>query len=86
MSRVVFFRAELGAEDPFWTEGGELLRCEELGVPVELCRELRIWVDGHWGLDDDTPEATAWDEQGRRFFDLLRTQLSPGCELVWDND
>jgi hypothetical protein len=77
-------RAEIGAEHPFWTERGTLADDELLPLPPDLRRRIREWVDDLWDLDDDTPEAEAWDRRGLALHGEVVRALGPRFEVAYD--
>ena len=77
-------RAEIGAEHPLWTEDGILLDDELLPLPDDLRRRVRTWAEELWNLDDDTPEAEAWDGKAVALHQEVVEALGAEFDVVYD--
>lgn len=84
MPRKLVMRAEIGAEDPFWTERGTLVDDALLPLSRDLRQRLRVWVEELWDLDDDTPEALAWDRKAAELHREVVEALGPSFDVRYD--
>jgi len=83
---VVVFRAEAGAESPFWTFAREGLDYGFFALSPDLVARMRDWCERVWHVSDESERGDAWLSDGRTLYDEAARAMAARYELAWDPD